>query len=218
MCEFQRLTFKSKEEWRNQRKRIGGSDAAAILGLNPWKTNVDLWMEKTGQAKSPDISGKEFVKYGVAAEPLIRSLFALDFPQFDVQYYGDNLILNDKFPFGAASLDGELVERNTGRKGILEIKTTNILQSSQREKWNGKVPDYYYVQCIHYLMMTGYEFVVLVAQLKSEFNGELTKQTKHYFIEREDVLEDIKILQEKEAEFWKCVEERRRPNLVLPAV
>ena len=36
-------------EWYELRKSgIGGSDAAAILGLSPWKTNVDLWEEKVG--------------------------------------------------------------------------------------------------------------------------------------------------------------------------
>lgn len=213
-----RITFDSKEEWLKHRTRIGGSDAAAILGMNPWKSNVELWMEKTGQAIAPDISDKDVVKYGVAAEPLLRILFAIDFPEYEVEYFGDNMILNDDFPFGAASLDGELTEKATGRKGILEIKTTNILQSMQKEKWRSKLPDNYYVQCIHYLLITGYEFVELVAQLKSEFNGEIYKQTKHYHIERSDVETDIKYLESSEREFWKQVQERKRPDLILPEI
>lgn len=213
-----RITFDSKEEWLKHRTRIGGSDAAAILGLNPWKSNIELWLEKTGQAITPDISDKDVVKYGVAAEPLLRSLFALDFPEYEVEYFGDNMILNDDFPFGAASLDGELTEKGTGRKGILEIKTTNILQSMQKEKWKNKLPDNYYVQCIHYLMITGYSFVELVAQLKSDFNGEIYKQTKHYHIERSEVEEDIKYLESSERKFWKQVQEKRRPDLILPNI
>lgn len=213
-----RITFDSKEEWLKHRTRIGGSDAAAILGLNPWKSNIELWLEKTGQAITPDISDKDVVKYGVAAEPLLRSLFALDFPEYEVEYFGDNMILNDDFPFGAASLDGELTEKGTGRKGILEIKTTNILQSMQKEKWKNKLPDNYYVQCIHYLMITGYSFVELVAQLKSDFNGEIYKQTKHYHIERSEVEEDIKFLESSERKFWKNVQEKKRPALLLPEI
>ena len=213
-----RITFDSKEEWLKHRTRIGGSDAACIVGMNPWKTNVQLWMEKTGQASAPDISDKDVVKYGVAAEPLLRNLFALDFPEYEVEYFGDNIVLNDDFPFGAASLDGELKEKATGRKGILEIKTTNILQSMQKEKWKNKLPDNYYVQCIHYLMITGYEFVVLVAQLKSDFNGEIYKQVKHYKIERAEVEEDIKYLESSEKKFWKNVQERKRPDLILPDI
>lgn len=213
-----RITFDSKEEWLKHRTRIGGSDAACILGLNPWKTNVQLWMEKTGQASAPDISDKDVVKYGVAAEPLLRNLFALDFPEYEVEYFGDNMILNDDFPFGAASLDGELTEKATGRKGILEIKTTNILQSMQKEKWKDKLPDNYYVQCIHYLMITGYEFVVLVAQLKSEFKGEIYKQVKHYKIERSEVEADIEFLQSSERNFWQAVQDMKCPALLLPEI
>lgn len=215
---IRRIIFDSKEEWLKHRTRIGGSDAAAILGLNPWKSNIELWMEKTGQAIAPDISDKDFVKYGVSAEPLLRNLFAIDFPEYEVEYFGDNMILNDDFPFGAASLDGELTEKATGRKGILEIKTTNILQSMQKEKWNNRIPDNYYIQILHYLMITEFDFVVLKAQLKSEFKGEIYIQTKHYFIERADVEDDIKYLAEAEKKFWKQVQERRKPDLILPNI
>lgn len=215
---IRRLTFDSKEEWLKHRTRIGGSDASCILGLNPWKTNIELWLEKTGQAIVDDISDKEFVKYGVAAEPLLRELFALDFPEYEVEYFGDNMILNDDFPFGAASLDGELTEKETGRKGILEIKTTNILQSMQKEKWKNKLPDNYYVQCLHYLLITGYSFVILKAQLKSEFNGDVYLQTKHYKIERADVQEDIEFLESSEKKFWEQVQKGVRPALILPEI
>lgn len=213
-----RMTFGSKEEWLKHRTKIGGSDASCILGLNPWKNNIELWMEKTGQATPNDISDKECVKYGVSAEPLLRELFALDFPEYEVEYFGDNMILNDDYPFAAASLDGELTEKATGRKGILEIKTTNILQSMQKEKWKGKLPDNYYVQCIHYLLVTGYSFVILKAQLKSEFNGEVYLQVKHYKIERADVEEDIKYLEDAEKRFWQQVQNKTRPALLLPSI
>lgn len=213
-----RITFDSKEEWRKQRTRIGGSDAACILGMNPWKSNIELWLEKTGQATAPDISDKAVVKYGVSAEPLLRDLFALDFPEYTVEYFGDNMILNDAYEFGAASLDGELTEKETGRKGILEIKTTNILQSMQKEKWKDRIPDNYYIQILHYLLITGYDFAVLVAQLKSDFNGEIYKQTKHFHIERSDVQEDIEFLKTSEIKFWKQVKEGKKPALILPNI
>ena len=130
------------EDWLHARSgRIGGSDAAAVLGCNPWMTNVQLWKYKTGKAKQKDISDKEVVKYGNNAEPLLRQLFALDFPQYEVLYEENNIFFNDKIPWAHASLDGWLVDKETGRKGILEIKTTNIIQSSQKEKWKNRIPD-----------------------------------------------------------------------------
>ena len=211
-----RMTFDSKEEWLRHRTRIGGSDAAAVLGMNPWKNNVQLWLEKTGRAVAPDISDKDVVKYGVAAEPLLRNLFEIDFPEYKVEYFGDNMVLNDDFPFAAASLDGELTEKTTGRKGILEIKTTNILRSMQKEKWNNQIPNNYYVQLLHYFMVTEFDFAILKAQLKSEFKGEICLQTKHYKIERSDVQDDIDYLEKAERRFWEHVKTDKEPALVLP--
>ena len=211
--------LKNREEWlKNRMNGIGGSEASAILGMNPYMSNVELWQIKTGQIAPEDISDKPYVKYGTQAEEHLRALFALDFPQYEVGYVENNSYFNDKYPFALASLDGTLIEKETGRKGILEIKTTNILQSMQKEKWKNKLPDNYYVQCIHYLMITGYSFVELVAQLKSDFNGEIYKQTKHYHIERSEVEEDIKYLESSERKFWQQVQERKRPGLILPNI
>ena len=92
-----RIQFDSMEEWLVNRKGIGGSDASAILGLNPYKTNQELWMEKKGQMSPVDISGKSYVKYGNDAEPLLRALFALDYPEYKVEYYDNNMIINKKY-------------------------------------------------------------------------------------------------------------------------
>lgn len=122
--------FNSREEWLQGRKNhIGGSDAAACVGLNPYKDNVQLWEEKVGLVLPEDISDKDYVQYGTEAEEYLRALFALDHPEYKVLYDPDNMFTNSKYPWMHASLDGELLD-STGRHGILEIKTTNILQSS----------------------------------------------------------------------------------------
>lgn len=211
------IVLKDRDEWLKHRSRIGGSDASSILGMNPYQSNIELWQIKTGQLIPEDISDKPYVKYGTQAEMHLRGLFRLDFPQYKVDYVENNMFLNDKYPFAHASLDGWLTDEN-GRKGILEIKTTNILQSMQREKWKDRIPDNYYIQILHYLMITEFEFAVLKAQLKAEFDGELYIQTKHYKIERSEVEEDIKFLESSEIRFWKQVQERKRPPLLLPSI
>ena len=104
------------------------------------------------------------------------------------------------------------------RRSILEIKTTNILQSMQKEKWKDRIPDNYFIQVLHYLMVTEFDFVVLKAQLKSEFGGQIYLQTKHYFIERSEVVGDIEYLAEEERKFWHCVQARKKPDLILPDI
>ncbi len=213
------LTFSTREEWLKGRGHaIGGSDASAIVGMNPYKTNEELWLEKTGQAVPEDISDKSYVKYGQEAEHLLRELFKLDFPQYEVFYEENNLFLNDQYPWGHYSADGWLVEKETGRKGILEIKTTEILQSMQKEKWNKRIPDNYYIQCLHGLLIMEADFVILKAQLKTVFDGVPYLQVKHYHIERSDVADDIEYLSRKEETFWRSVQTKQKPYLILPEI
>lgn len=208
----------TREDWLEERKKgIGGSDAATILGLNPYKTTIELWEEKTGRREAPDISDKPYVKYGTQAEDLLRQLFALDYPQYIVTHEENTIIKHPEHPFLFASLDGKLLDVTTGKEGILEIKTTNILRSIQKEKWKDKIPDNYYCQVLHYLNVTGCSFAILKAQLKYDYSGEIRLETKHYYIDRKDVENDIKLLQEKEIQFWnEYIEKDKRPPLVLP--
>lgn len=213
------IQLNSRAEWLEHRKNyIGGSDASCIVGMNPYKSNVELWEEKTGKKQAEDISDKPYVKYGTEAEKYLRELFALDYPQYSVSYVDNNSVLNDKYPFAAASLDGFLTEKETGKRGVWECKTTNILQSMQKEKWKNRIPDNYFIQVLHYLMVTEFDFAVLKAQLKYDYDGDIFLTTKHYLIEREEVQEDIEFLEKAERKFFECIKEDRQPNLVLPVI
>lgn len=210
--------FNSREDWLQGRKNhIGGSDAAACVGMNPYKDNVQLWEEKMGLVLPEDISDKGYVRYGTEAEKHLRALFALDHPEYKVSYDEDNMFTNSAYPWMHASLDGELVDEN-GRHGILEIKTTNILQSSQWEKWKNDIPDNYFWQVLHYLAVTEWDFAVLRAQIKSQGNGRMNIQIRDYPIERKDMESDIRYLIDAERNLWECVQSGQRPNLILPAI
>ncbi len=210
--------FHNEQEWLSGRLNgIGGSDASAVVGMNPYKTNIELFEEKTGRRVPEDISNKPYVIYGKKAEGYIRELFRLDYPEYQVEHHEFRILQSLSHPFMQASLDGELTDQE-GRRGILEIKTTNILQSMQYEKWKDRIPDNYYIQVLHYLLVTGYEFVVLRAHLVSEWGRDKRTTVKHYFIEREEVREDLDMLLEEEKKFWAYVESGRKPPLILPEI
>ena len=77
--------FPDREAWLEGRKNhIGGSEASACVGMNPYKDNVTLWEEKMGLVIPEDISDKDYVRYGTAAEYHLRELFAMDFPEYRV--------------------------------------------------------------------------------------------------------------------------------------
>lgn len=215
------LTFPTREDWLKARGHtIGGSDASAVVGMNGWKSNVELWLEKTGQVIPEDISDKPNVRFGIDAEPIIRELFKLTYPKYKVEYIENNSWLNDKYPFAAVSHDGWLTEIETGRKGIWECKTTEIVSSMSKEQWNGRLPDNYYAQLIHSLMVReDCEFAHLTALLTYKFDDkEVYQQIKNYHIERSDVEEDIQYLANHEKEFWSYKQNGKKPPLILPDI
>lgn len=196
--------YGNRDEWKKKRiTGIGGSDASTLVGRNPWKDNNTLWKEKKGLITPDDISDKPYVEYGTKAEKHLRELFALDFPEYKVQYKDNVMLQSISNPWMLYSPDGLLYDPATGRKGILEIKTTNILQSMQREKWKGSVPMNYYIQVLHGLIVTGFDFVILKAQLKTVYkDNDIRIETKHYRFTREEKADDIEWLLAEEKNQW----------------
>jgi len=209
----------NKSEWLSKRKGgIGGSDAAAIIGKNPWLSNVELWELKTGRKEKPDISDNSAVKYGIAAEPLLIDLFRLDYPEYKVEHKDFNILHDPEYDFLIANLDAE-IETADGKKGVLEIKTAAASSSAGWEKWNNRVPDNYYCQILHYLMVTKADFAILKAQIKNGLSDPLKIETRHYYWNAADVKDDIEYLRAAEIKFWQeNVLKDVRPDLILPEI
>lgn len=213
--------LKDRAEWLEHRKNyIGGSECSAIVGKNPYMSNTKLFDIKTGIVIPTDISDKSYVQYGISAEPLIRDIFKLNYPNYKMYYEENNSWTNDKYPYAAASLDGWLIEKETGRRGIWECKTSEIVSSMHKEKWNEQIPMNYYCQLLHYFIVReDCEFAHLTALLTWKYEDrEIYQQLRNYHIERSEVEGDIEYLKEAEAKFWKQVQESKRPALILPEI
>lgn len=209
------ITYPSRSEWLEGRKKtIGGSDAAAILGLSNWMTNVELWELKTGRTEQKEVSSP-LMTYGQEAEEYLRELFRLDHPNLKVFYEPNNLFLNPAYPWAHASLDGWL-EDDYGRRGVLEIKTASPMSGEQYRKWQGKIPDNYYIQVLHEMAVYEADFAVVKAQLKRMMSGEMVIETRHYTIKRDK--DEINYLMDKEKEFYEHILTGERPSLILPEV
>lgn len=212
-------SFKSREEWLKAREnRIGGSEAACLLGLNPWKTNVQLWQEKKNPEQIEDIDNVA-MKYGREAEPHIRALFELDHPYFEVNYKENNMWTNSEYPFAHASLDGWMHRHHVlDEMGILEIKTVTFHSMMQEREWEERLPNNYYCQILWYMMVTDATYAKLVALMHWEYRRR-TPQIKTYDIERtEEVENDIKILADAGEKFWESLKKNKAPSLILPGI
>lgn len=210
---------KTREEWLESRRQgIGGSDAGCIVGANPWKSARQLWKEKTGADKPDDISDKRAVKFGKEAEQYLRALFLLTYPQYTCEYHEFRMYANDRLPFIFATLDGELTDQD-GRRGILEIKTTTIQQAKQWFEWDDCIPQHYYIQILHQLLACDWaEYVELFAHIRYQKGEEIRAALRKFRIERQDVEQDLQILEEREIQFYKQWQDGTEPPYTLPEI
>lgn len=208
----------TREEWLKCRCRgIGGSDAGAVLGVNKYKTNVDLWAEKTHKKPRPEIKNKSAVEYGKNAEKLIRELYKLDYPDYTVDYHEYRMYANENHQFIYATLDGEIT-RPDGARGVLEIKTCTIQNPGQWKEWENRIPDSYYAQILHQLSATGWDFAILRAYIRYFKGTELKTSIRDYEIVRSAVTDDIEALRAAEIAFWESVQRNKEPALILPGI
>lgn len=200
--------YNSHEEWlKGRSKGIGGSSASSLIDMNPWKDNNTLWKEHKGIIIPDDISDKPFVKYGNDVEPIMRDLFSINHPEYEMQYLSNTTIQSIKNDFMTYSPDGLLLEKETEKKGVWECKSTNILQSMQKEKWNEQIPDNYFIQVLHGLLVLDFDFVWLTSirkQYKRDNNENMKPYqiVEDYYFTREEVQDQLDWLEQEEKDRW----------------
>jgi putative phage-type endonuclease len=200
----------NQETWHELRKRgIGGSDVSTIVGLNRYKSRVQLWLEKTGQIK--DQEAGEAAYWGTELEPLVAKRFSAE---TGLKVQKRNAILQHRdYPWMISNLDREILAprgalrdeslgiiKGRGR-GVLECKTANAWLA---DKWEGsKAPDGYVLQVMHYLAVTGYEWGCLAVLIGGQ-------QYRHVVVQRDEEL--IRSLIKLEADFWELVRTKQPPE------
>lgn len=173
-----------REEWLSLRRNgIGGSDAAALLGLNPYRTPYELWAEKQGFL--PAKEDTECMRQGRDLEQYVACRF-MEQTGMKVRSV-PHMYQSVKYPFMQATIDRIVV----GRKEGLECKTTSILQDKALSK--GEIPLPYYCQCMHYLAVTGFDCWHLAVLV-------LNRGFYVFRIERDE--KEIQCLIEQEQSFW----------------
>ena len=137
------------DQWLSIRQNsIGGSEISAAAGLNRFKTQFELFVEKTGPVKH--IQETEPMHWGNILEPVIREEFSRR-TGWEVEK-PDYVLASTATPFMTANLDG-LIHFDDDSYGVLEIKTANAFAASD---WSdGGCPVEYYMQIQYYLYVTG---------------------------------------------------------------
>jgi len=185
----------SREEWLTYRNLgIGGSDAAVVCGVSKYKSPVELWVEKTGQALLQETDNiSEATYWGTRMESLIREEFALRTGIKVVPVH--QIIQSRDYPFMIANLDG-VCRCPTHGKCVFEAKTANAFKASE---WDGDlVPQDYVLQVQHYLCVTGFNGAYIAVLIGgNDFRWK--------FIPRNEDL--ISMLIRIERDFWMHVQD-----------
>ncbi len=181
------------EEWlEHRRKRIGGSDASAIVGMNSYSSPYTVWADKLG--KIPPKEDNEAMRLGRDLEDYVAKRFTEETGKKVRRE--NNILINPDIPFAHANVDRMIVGEDAG----FEAKTTSVLNLKKFK--NGEYPENYYCQCMHYLMVTGCKRWYLgVLILGVEF--------KWFVIERDEG--EIEALKKSEADFWEYVKSGNAP-------
>ena len=192
----------SRDEWLSVRKHgIGSSDAAAAVGLNPYQSQLELWLEKTGRdallPKSDPLDEDSPTYWGNILEPIVATHYT--------QRTGNrvrriNAVLQHPDPtlsWMLANIDREVIGADDVQ--ILECKTAGI---NGARLWKEGVPEYVQLQVMHQLAVTGKQAADVAVLL-----GGQTLEIHR--IERDEQM--ITRLIELERRFWQYVETNTPP-------
>lgn len=184
----------SREEWLEiRRKTIGGSDAGALCGLNPYSSPYSVYADKLNLI--PPKEDNEAMRQGRDLEEYVARRFC---EETGKKVRRENsIIYNSDYPFAHADLDRVIIGENAG----LECKTASPYNNSMYLE--GKYPDHYYAQCMHYLMVTG----------KSKwYLAVLVFQKGLYIFEIERNEQEIAVLADLEKTFYEnCIIDKHEP-------
>lgn len=174
----------SREEWLEQRKHgIGGSEASALMGQNPYSSPLRVYMDKLG--KGEDKVTTEAMRQGTDLEAYVAERFT---EETGMKVRKVNKILqHPEYPWMLANIDRDIVGVNAG----LECKTTSPYSKYKFDE--GEINPHYYWQSMHYMAVTGAEkWYVAVLVLGKSFIV--------FPVDRDE--DAIKTLIDVEREFW----------------
>lgn len=185
----------SHDQWLELRRSgIGGSDAATIVGLNPYSSRLTLYADKKGIL--PEKEDTERMRLGRDLEDYVAQRFSEETGK-KIRRSG-YMWRHPTYEFILANIDREIV----GEDSFLECKTT--MNYERHDYDSGQIPMNYYCQCMHYMAVTGCEKAYLAV---------LVFGKGFYWFEIKRDENEINALIDNEVEFWQSYVLQDRPPL-----
>ncbi|TAK93159.1 MAG: endonuclease [Aquabacterium sp.] len=195
-----KTTDLSRDDWLKVRQGgIGSSDAAAAVGLNPYQSQLALWLNKTGRdalMDKPDPNDETSPMYwGTLLEPIVAAHYT---KRTGNRVRKVNAVLqHPSNPWMRANLDREVMGCEDVQ--ILECKTAGLNGS---RLWQDGVPEYVQIQVMHQLAVTGKQAADVAVLICGQ-------ELRVHRIERDETM--IARLIELERRFWQMVARDQPP-------
>ena len=198
-----------REKWLEKRRiGIGGSDASSIIGFNPYRSSMAVYLDKIryahfandksvaqncdaqvlGGLKDEPVAQEKDVTYKMELGNKLKSFVASEFMLKSGKKVRNinGILQNDKYPFAIANIDRGVV----GEKAFLECKVTN---SFNKKEWSATIPIHYQIQMNHYMAVTGATHCYVAVLIGNE------ELIIHKLDRDEEMIEEIMKLEEM---FW----------------
>lgn len=185
----------TEEQHAERRTGLGGSDAPVALSLSPYKSALELFMEKREPPQAPSVAQVGALHWGHLLEPVIRQEYATRTGR--VVRLPTGTLRHFKHHFMLAHVDGVTDDRR-----VFEAKTARSPDGWGRSG-SDEVPHHYLVQVQHYLAVTGFD----VADIAVLIGGN---DFRLYEVPADVELQQMII--EGEQDFWKLVQEGTPPE------
>lgn len=176
----------TQEQLEERLNFVTGSDAAVICGLSPFKTRVQLWMEKTGRAVADDLSGLNHIKFGNFFEQGVADWFSNETGK--IVHKLPQMIIHKSLPWMSGNIDFKVGQENA----ILECKTA--FTDAGWGDGENIIPPYYLMQVAHYCAVGGFDRAYIAVVFASK------REMRWYQYDRNLELEEKLIAREQD--FW----------------
>lgn len=140
----------NKQQWLRERKNyLGGSDLGAIAGLNPYRTALDVYLDKTSDDIRCETSPA--MRWGNLLEDVVAKAYKEDIGTGKEVWESDRPIFHTEHRFLAANIDRWVGKRKDIREYILECKTAGFNKNKEwGEEGTDQIPESYLVQVAYY--------------------------------------------------------------------
>lgn len=151
----------NEDEHEERRHVLGGTDMAAILGVNPWRTPLQVFREKTGRGEP--VVMNELMANGLVSEEKLAKVYEMRTGN-RTQVWRPMVKAKD-LPIGV-HLDRVIVDAG----GNLEIKTASSDQG-WGEEGSDQIPLHYRIQIETQMLCSGKSFTDLIVEFGRAFHG-----------------------------------------------